>query len=209
MTPEAAGPKLLVTGFGPFPNAPENPTDPLVRSLAGQPAEAFGAREFRAVVLPADYRKSWATLRRLYAGYAPDVVVHFGLSRQAEAIHVERTARRACAPDRPDAGGFAPRSGFARRVGPESLPSNLPVDAIVTALKAGGLPAAASDHAGGYVCDATLYRSLLAAPAGRLVGFVHIPPEGTNGLTRDRLCEAAKVVATAASRAWAQAAVER
>lgn len=209
MTSRASGPRLLVTGFGPFPNAPENPTEALVRGLAGEPAEAFGARDFRAIVLPADYRKSWAALRRLYAGYAPDVVVHFGLSRKPEAITVERTARRACAPERPDAAGFAPRSGFARRVGPESLRSNLPVDAIVAALKAAGLPAAASDHAGGYVCDATLYRSLLAAPAERLVGFVHIPPEGANGLTREGLSKAARMVARIAATAWAEAAGKR
>jgi pyroglutamyl-peptidase len=122
------------------------------------------------------------------------VVVHFGLSRNADAIHIERTARRACAPDRPDAAGFAPRFGFARRVGPESLPSNLPVGGIVEALNAAGYPAAVSDYAGGYVCDATLYRSLLAAPAGRLVGFVHVPPEGANGYTCERLRSAAKLI---------------
>src|SRR5687767_3213456 len=74
------GPKLLVTGFGPFPGAPENPTDPLVRALAQAPAERFRATAFRAVVLPTEYRRSWSILSRLYAGYAPDVVVHFGLS---------------------------------------------------------------------------------------------------------------------------------
>jgi len=33
-------PKLLVTGFGPFPGAPENPTEVLMRSLAAEPPES-------------------------------------------------------------------------------------------------------------------------------------------------------------------------
>ncbi len=42
----AEGPRLLITGFGPFPGAPENPTERLVKALAAEPAEAFGADAF-------------------------------------------------------------------------------------------------------------------------------------------------------------------
>ncbi len=204
MTGQFSGPKLLATGFGPFPNAPENPSEALVRALADEAPESLGAATFRAVVLPTDYRKSWAALRRLYGSYDPDVVVHFGLSRRAEAIHVERTARRACAADRPDAAGFAPRSGFARRSGPERLGSTLAPEALVDALNAAGFPAAVSEDAGSYVCEATLYRSLHALPAGRgrLVGFVHIPPEGTKGYARERLRAACALILRTAAARW-------
>ena len=193
---DAHAPKLLVTGFGPFPGAPDNPSAGLIRTLADGRPDAFGASAFRAVVLPTDYRRSWAALRRLYAAFAPDVVVHFGLNAKAEAIMVERTARKRCAPDRPDAAGFAPRSGLARRSGPETLAATLPAQAIVAALEKAGLPAALSEDAGGYVCNATLYRSLAIAPAdgGRRVGFIHVPPTGRNGIDADRLSEAARIV---------------
>ena len=104
----AAGPKILVTGFGPFPNAPENPTQALVLGLAAEPAESYGATAFRAVVLPTDYRKSWPMLRRLYRSFAPDVVVHFGLSRSDKGVVIERSGKRRVDPTRPDAAGFAP-----------------------------------------------------------------------------------------------------
>jgi pyroglutamyl-peptidase len=197
------GPKLLVTGFGPFPGAPANPTDALVRGLAHAAPETFGAAGFQAVVLPTDYRRSWSILRRLYARFSPDVVVHFGLSGRADAMMVERTARRRCASDRADLVGFAPRRGLARRTGPEALASTLPVEAIVAALSQAGFPAALSDDAGDYVCNATLYRSLAETTASpRRIGFVHVPPEGTHGLTRERLAAAAGIVLQAACAAW-------
>jgi pyroglutamyl-peptidase len=199
-----AGPKMLVTGFGPFPKAPENPTQALVQALAGELPESLGASALRVVVLPTDYRRSWPVLRRLYGSFAPDLVVHFGLSRLADTLAIERTALRRVRQDRPDAAGFAPPSGVARRSGPESLASTLAVEAVVEALSQAGFPAQISDDAGGYVCNATLYRSLLAAQKApeRRVGFVHIPPAGTNGLTADRLREAAALILRAASEEW-------
>jgi pyroglutamyl-peptidase len=200
----AFAPKVLVTGFGPFPGAPENPTDRLVRALAAEPAAELGVATLKAVVLPVDYRKSWPVLRRLNGSFGPDIVVHFGLSRNAQGLVVERRGGRRVRADRPDAAGFAPPSGVVRRSGPDSLPASLPAEPIVGALRDAGIRAEVSDEAGGYVCDATLYRSLHAAGARpeRLVGFIHVPPEGTRGLTRERLREAAAVVVRTAASLW-------
>ena len=204
MTRGASAPKILVTGFGPFPGAPDNPTEPLVRALAAEPPEQLGAGTLKAVVLPVDYRKSWPVLRRLYRSFAPDVIMHFGLSSRARSVVVERQGSRLLRRDRCDAAGFVPRSGVARRAGPESLPSNLPVDTIVQKLVAAGFPAEASDDAGGYVCNATFYRSLISAPPGseRLVGFIHVPPEGTASYTSVRLRKAAALILVAATDRW-------
>ena len=194
---------MLVTGFGPFPNAPQNPTQSLVLSLAAEPAQKFGASELRAIVLPTDYRKSWPVLRRVYKSFDPDVVVHFGLSRNAVGLVVERLGRKRVDRGRLDAAGFAPSSGLCRRSGPDELAATLPVEAIVKALAEQRFPAAVSDDAGGYVCNATLYRSLLAVKAGerRLVGFIHVPPEGRNGWTQARLRRAAELVLQIATAA--------
>lgn len=167
-----------------------------MRTLAHEPASAFGVSAFRTVVLPTDYRKSWALLRRIYASYVPDVVVHFGLSGRAEAITIERLGRRACGPS-PDAAGYAPRFGYVRRGGSETLASTLCTDELAAALGEVGIPSALSDDAGGYVCNATLYRSLAAAPACCRVGFVHVPPVGS-GWTAERLRDAAVTVLRAA-----------
>jgi pyroglutamyl-peptidase len=197
-----AAPRLLVTGFGPFPGAPENPTEALVRALAVETADTFGASACRAVILPTEYGRSWAALRGLYARFRPDVVVHFGVSGKAEAIMIERLGRCRTAADVPDSAGYAPISGRARRSGPDTLAATLPVEAVLAALLAAKIPAALSDDAGAYVCNATLYRSLGAAPTGRLVGFVHVPPLGVNGFAPERLHDAAAIILRTAAAAW-------
>jgi pyroglutamyl-peptidase len=174
-----------------------------VQALAREPVESLGAGALRAVVLPTEYRGSWDVLRRIYSRFAPDVVVHFGLSGKADAIMVERVARRRCDPEKRDAASFAPRSGLAMRSGPEVAAATLSAEAVVAALDEAGFPAAVSDDAGGYVCNATLYRSLAAArDRDTLVGFIHIPPEGRNGLTSERIKQAAVIVLRTASASW-------
>jgi pyroglutamyl-peptidase len=193
------GPRLLVTGFGPFPGAPTNPTELLMQALADEKPEAFGVSAFKAVVLPTEYTRSWITLQRLFKTFAPEVVVHFGMSGRAEAIHVETLGRNAVDPAKPDAVGASLRSGRVRRGGPDTLDAKLPVGAIIERLAAARIDAALSTDAGDYVCNATLYRSLLAAPPRRRVGFIHVPPAG-RAFGHARLLEAARVILETVAR---------
>jgi pyroglutamyl-peptidase len=185
-------PRVLVTGFGPFPDAPQNPTEGLMRVLAAEPPEKFGAGTLKAVVLKTDYRRSWSALRRLYSSFAPNVVLHFGLSSRIDVIHLERAGRNLVDRAKPDAAGYAPSSSLLSKTGPEVIASTLPTAEIVAALKQAGFPAALSDDAGDYVCNATLYRSLRASLGARNIGFVHVPPE--RKLPAKRLAEAATLV---------------
>ena len=184
--------RLLVTGFGPFPGAPENPTELLVRALAKEPAEAFGASALKGVVLRTEYRRSWATLRRLYLSFSPDLVVHFGLNGKTHALHLECVARNTVDPGKPDASGYAPRSARLVKGGPDTLASVFPANAIAAALEKAGFSVALSEDAGGYVCNAILYRSLHAAPPKRRVGFVHVPPP--SALAQEQLLAAARII---------------
>ncbi len=192
--------KLLVTGFGPFPGAPENPTEPLMGTLRDAPLGSLRVAALKAVVLPTEYACSWELLRQLYADFAPDIVVHFGLSLRAEAILVERVGRNHADPDKPDAAGHMPSSGRVLGSGPDTLSATLPVAEIVDALVRSGVAAVPSDDAGAYVCNAALYRSL-HAEAAPCVGFVHVPPVGQAGFTQARLEEAASIVLSAVTAA--------
>lgn len=195
-------PLLLVTGFGPFPGAPDNPTSVLMRALAEVPAARLGASRVEAVALETDYCRSWETLQQLFARVSPDIVVHFGLSALSDRLNVERVARNRADPEKPDIAGFAP-GGRLHDDGPETLAATLPSEAIVASLVAAGFPAAPSDDAGLYVCNATLYRSLRAAEGTRRkVGFIHVPPDGVGGFAQERLAAAALVALEAAVAAW-------
>ena len=197
------GPKLLVTGFGPFPGAPENPTETLVGDLAGAPAAEFGGSELAAIVLPTDFRRGWSMLRMLAERFDPDIVLHFGLSVRADALVVERQARKRIDPTKPDASGHKVKCGYARRPGADILGATVPPEQILSALRAAGYLAVLSDDAGGYVCNFILYRSLHAAlGTPRAVGFIHVPLAGSAGMTRERLRDAAGIVLRAGAAWW-------
>jgi pyroglutamyl-peptidase len=196
-------PKLLATGFGPFPGAAENPTEALARHLSEMPASAVGAATLEAIVLPTDFRRGWSLLRATLARTAPDIVVHFGLSSRAAALMVETRAKRRTDPAKPDCAGQFVKCGYAVRPGPEALAATFRAHAIVAALNAAGHPAALSDDAGDYVCNFVLYRSLNAAcGTARQVGFIHVPPIGRRGMTAARLIEAAAIALQAATADW-------
>jgi pyroglutamyl-peptidase len=161
--------RLLVTGFGPFPGCPVNPT----AWLAEDAGRALGV-EWR--VLPV----TWDVPARLAEQVADfDGVVALGVARGRRAVEVERLAYNAAAADNADAAGVA-GSGAALAPGaPDVLEGVLhrpPFGAVVEAARAGGLPVGYSDDAGRYLCNALFFHLLRAAgDGGRPVGFVHVP----------------------------------
>ena len=104
---------LLVTGFGPFPGAPSNPTRTIVRALGGAFARRMarlGVRLERRI-LPVTWAGTPAARRDLEAALRPDAILHLGLAARRAVVTVERRAhnrnrplsqdaqgRRACAP---------------------------------------------------------------------------------------------------------------
>lgn len=157
--------KVLVTGFGPFPGTPHNPTDALCRSVTGL---RVGALELRGVVLPVSYRRGpdAAIADALALGPELALVLGLGVAGARTGVWVERTARRV------DAGPIdVDGRSDAALFGPPEVRATLDVDRLAEALGAG-----VSDDAGQYVCNAWLYRVSQAVDAP--VGFVHVPPAG-------------------------------
>jgi pyroglutamyl-peptidase len=167
-------PTLLVTGFGPWPGVKVNPTAALVAELA---AEGGGCCRLVAKVLPTEYRRSWTMLRRAVLRHRPDIILHFGFAPKAETIALERFGRLACSA-KADAVGYTPRSGTASRSGPHRIAASIPLEPAAAALREAGFDIAVSEDAGGYLCNATFYRSLQRLGNGRHVGFVHLPGRG-------------------------------
>ena len=170
-------PTLLVTGFGPWPGVAINPTEVLVADLAATDPAELGACRLLAKALPTEYRRSWAMIRRAVRRHSPDIILHFGLASNAETLLLERFGCRAGG-EAADAAGYVPVSGRISRSGPQRLAATLPLGQVAAALRRAGLPVALSDDAGGYLCNATLYRSLHRLGAGRRIGFVHVPGRG-------------------------------
>jgi pyroglutamyl-peptidase len=168
---------ILLTGFGPFPSVPENASALLVHELAAAGSRAFRGFDILAEVIPTEWRAGGDRLLLLMTELRPAVALHFGVSRKATGFAVEARGRNV-ANAVLDAAGKLPTARWIAPGGPEYLPTNLPASLIVARLRRRGLPAYISRDAGGYLCNAVLYRSLdlvrRSDPMPRN-GFIHIP----------------------------------
>lgn len=175
----ASAPRLLVTGFGPFPGASHNPTAELMDWLAGQPqGPAQPLAEIATAVFPTEWRALADTHGRLMAQHEPDIAIHFGLRASGEVFHIEQRAQNWKSGE-PDATGERPSSLPVRTGKPRLLHTPYPVGHLVENLNRQGLPAQLSVDAGAYLCNMAYYLSLdslgeTGNPRSAL--FVHVPP---------------------------------
>ena len=99
---------ILITGFGPFPGAPYNPTGPLVVELARRRHPAFANVRRVAHVFPVSYEAVDRELPALLKRERPDALIMFGLAVRAKQIRVEMRARNAITRMVPDVSGSIP-----------------------------------------------------------------------------------------------------
>ena len=88
---------LLVTGFGPFPGAPFNPTTPLVKRLARLRRPGLADVRIVGHVFPTSYAAVERELPALIARHKPDALLMFGLATRAKRLRIETRARNALA----------------------------------------------------------------------------------------------------------------
>ena len=167
-------PTILVTGFGPFPGAPVNPTEGLVKTLAR-------AHRQRARIVTHVFHTSYAAVDRelpaLLRRYRPDALLMFGLAAATPHLRIETWARNALSA-LPDAAGAV--TG-ARQIAPgrsnrQALAT--PARSFLAAARRARVHAAISGDAGDYLCNYLCWRASLAVrkPRGpRLAAFVHVP----------------------------------
>ena len=113
---------ILITGFGPFPGAPYNPTQPLVRRLVRRRHPAFAGVRRIAHVFPVSYEAVDRELPALIARERPDVLVMFGLALRTKHIRIETQARNSLTRMVVDVSGHRPIAGTIIPHAPRALP---------------------------------------------------------------------------------------
>ena len=165
-------PTLLLTGFGPFPGFPVNPSWEVARALDGT---TLDGHVVRAVRLDVAYGRAADQLRAAVRRSRPAIVVNLGVAA-GDAIRLETTARNADRAEAPDVDGVVGGGRPVRATGPATLPSRLPLAALERDLEAAGFAVRRSDDAGGYLCNHVFYVALDEVAAERPVGFIPVPP---------------------------------
>jgi len=170
-------PRILITGFGPFPGAPFNPTQPLVARLVRLRRPALSDVKLSGHIFPVTYRDVDRELPRLLASHRPHALLMFGLASRTPYVRIETRARNAITRLWPDADHAHLRKGSisggedALTFGPHT--ARLQRSAIGT-----GIDARISRDAGSYLCNYLSWRAIEATrhdKGPRLAAFVHIP----------------------------------
>ena len=182
---------ILLTGFGPFPGAPFNPTGALVRELARRPFG--GARNMRCIthVFPTSYKAVDRELPAIIARERPAALIMFGLAARSRHIRIETRARNVLTGRVADASGHLPASRMIAPGERATLRLRASAQVLVAAVRAAGLSAALSRDAGDYVCNYLCWRAGTAAVKRahlRLIAFVHVPKvrQGSHRVPRPR-----------------------
>jgi len=169
--------RILITGFGPFPGAPYNPTMPLLARLTRLRRPAFSDVELSGHIFPVTYNAVDRELPQLLAKHRPHALLMFGLASRTRHVRVETRARNAVTMLWPDADHSRVRKGSiaggadAMRFGPHTAK-------LLRAALGTGIDARASRDAGSYLCNYLSWRAIEAVGADndlRLAAFVHVP----------------------------------
>ncbi|MEM8852392.1 MAG: hypothetical protein AAGD34_01750 [Pseudomonadota bacterium] len=149
---------VAITGFGPFPGMPINPTEALVNALAERHGPSLRAR-----ILPTQ----WRVLPEVaaFASTVP-VLILFGVAGTARRIRYERLSQPTAA--RVDADGKLPGAAPHRR-----RTTRLNVPLLAQAARRQGFVVDVSGNAGSYLCNASYGAALSTNPHAL---FVHVPP---------------------------------
>jgi pyroglutamyl-peptidase len=173
----AAALRILITGFGPFPGAPVNPTQPLVARLAKLRRPAFADIERIAHIFPVTYNAVDRELPKLVARHQPDALLMFGLAARTRFIRIETRARNAVSTLWPDADHTRVRQASIV-AGSDALSFGPHTTRLLRAALATRIDARSSRDAGRYLCNYLSWRGIEATrqPDGpRLAAFIHVP----------------------------------
>ncbi|MBV8926932.1 MAG: pyroglutamyl-peptidase I [Bradyrhizobium sp.] len=178
--------RILITGFGPFPGAPYNPTAALIARLMQLRRPLFDDIELSSHIFHVAYATVDRELPQLLGKRRPHALLMFGLAQRTPYLRVETRARNAVTTIWPDADGTRLRSGSiapdadALMFGPHAAK-------LLRAALATGIDARTSRDAGSYLCNYLSWRAIEATRADdgpRLAAFVHIPPLARDGAAR-------------------------
>ena len=176
---------IVLTGFGPFPGAPYNPTQPLVARLTRLRRPAFDDVELVSHIFPVTYAAVDRQLPELLAGYKPDALLMFGLAARTPYLRIETRARNAVTMLWPDAANTRSRKGAIAREA-DAIMFGPHTARLLRAARLTGIDARASRDAGAYLCNYLSWRAIERVNAGgpQLAAFIHIPLLARGGTSR-------------------------
>ncbi len=198
---------VLITGFGPFPGAPFNPTMPLVKRLTELRRPAFDDVRLTSHIFRVTYDTVDRELPEVIARVRPRTLLMFGLASRTAHLRIETRVRNAVTTLVADAGRRRARKGSIVD-GADAIMFGPHTAKLLRAAIATGIDARASRDAGSYLCNYLSWRAIEAVEKTdglRLAAFVHVPliprhgtslRKGTERITLEDLVDAGEALLT-------------
>ena len=166
--------KVLITGFDPFGGETMNPAWEAVKLLKDE----IGGAQIIKLQIPTVVGKSIQKIHEKMQEIHPDIVISVGQAGGRFGVTPERVAINVTDARIPDNEGNQPIDVPIFEDGDTAYFSNLPVKAMVQAIKHAGYPYVLSNSAGTYICNHFMYGILYYIQKefpGVRGGFIHVP----------------------------------
>jgi pyroglutamyl-peptidase len=164
---------VLLFGFERFLGFDENPTELVARRLDGR---AVSGERIVGKVLPVDYLRIEEAITDAMEKHPAVLALGLGLAAGREKVTPEKVAINYRGSGEADNAGRRLPGSPIDPAQPDGLFSLLPVESLVDALNAGGVPAVLSLSAGSYLCNNAMFVLVREGRARRIpAGFVHVP----------------------------------
>jgi len=160
--------KILVTGFEAFDKSALNPSAEIVKALNGE--------DLVTAILPVVFGQASSKLKELIQLHKPTALLCLGLAVGRSEITPERIAINLDDARIADNAGNQPLEQRIMADGPDGHFSTLPIEKMVTSMKAAGIPASISLSAGTFVCNHIFYVMQDYLKESNIPsGFMHVP----------------------------------
>jgi pyroglutamyl-peptidase len=197
---------VLLTGFDPFGGAARNPSWEAVRRLRGA---RIAGHEVAVARIPTSFARCAVALARAVARHRPALVLCTGLALGRAAVSLERVAINCIDARIADNDGARPIDAPVVPGAPAAYFAQLPVKAMLAAIRARGIPAEISNTAGTFVCNALAFHlahGIATRWPGMRGGFIHLPAApfqvadkpGTPSMALETMAAALRVAVAAA-----------
>lgn len=166
--------KILVTGFDPFGGEKINPALEAVKGLA----DTIKGAEIKKLEIPTVFNKSAEVVKEVIEEFHPDYILNIGQAGGRYEISPERVAINVDDARIADNEGNQPIDVPIKEDGDAAYFTQLPVKAMVTAIKNAGIPGAVSNTAGTFVCNHIMYQVqyMIHTNFPNIKGgFIHVP----------------------------------
>ena len=172
-----ATPSVLLTGFEPFGGDPVNPSWLLAQALHGR---QIAGHRVVSLCLPTVFGAASKRLRAQVLAQRPALVLCLGLAGGRSALSLERVAINVDDARIADNASLQPIDQAVVAGAPAAYFAQLPIKAMVLAMRREGVAAEVSNTAGTFVCNHVFYALMHLIATGRGTrrirgGFMHVP----------------------------------